>query len=73
VSLYRSVNCCGPYLDSFRGISHYEELVLQEGMSWGLDAAIRGATERLVHPSIPVSLEFGIGFVEMTRSRPSSL
>ncbi|OOO02605.1 MAG: Cobalt-zinc-cadmium resistance protein CzcA [Chromatiales bacterium USCg_Taylor] len=29
-------------------ISHYEDLVAQEGMEWGLDAAVRGATERLL-------------------------
>ena len=29
-------------------IAHYEDLVLKEGMAWNLEAAIRGATERLV-------------------------
>jgi Cu/Ag efflux pump CusA len=29
-------------------ISHYEELVRAEGVPWGLDTVIRGATERLV-------------------------
>jgi Cu/Ag efflux pump CusA len=28
-------------------ISHYEHLVLQEGMAWGMEAALRGASERL--------------------------
>ncbi|MFO0794890.1 MAG: efflux RND transporter permease subunit [Candidatus Brocadiaceae bacterium] len=28
-------------------ISHYEHLVSEEGMTWGLEAAIRGASERL--------------------------
>jgi CzcA family heavy metal efflux pump len=28
-------------------ISHYEHLVRQEGMAWGMEAAIRGASERL--------------------------
>src|SRR5258708_7708803 len=29
-------------------VSHYEHLVRFERMSWGLDAALRGAAERLV-------------------------
>lgn len=29
-------------------ISHYEDLVSEEGLEWGLDTAIRGASERLV-------------------------
>jgi len=29
-------------------ISHFEHLVNEEGMSWGLEAAIRGASERLM-------------------------
>ena len=29
-------------------ISHYEDLVSEEGLVWGLDTAIRGASERLV-------------------------
>jgi len=29
-------------------ISHYEHLVHVEGISWGLEAAIRGASERLI-------------------------
>ena len=29
-------------------ISHFEHLVAQEGMTWGLEAALRGAGERLM-------------------------
>jgi len=29
-------------------ISHYEDLATEEGMTWGLETAIRGATERLL-------------------------
>jgi CzcA family heavy metal efflux pump len=43
-------------------ISHYEELVLQEGISWGLDAAIRGATERLV-PILMTALVVALGLL----------
>ena len=31
-----------------RAISHFEHLVEHEGMTWSLDTAIRGASERLV-------------------------
>jgi Cu/Ag efflux pump CusA len=43
-------------------ISHYEELVLTEGMSWGPDAAIRGATERLV-PILMTALVVALGLL----------
>jgi Cu/Ag efflux pump CusA len=33
--------------NSIMMISHYEHLVEVEGMTWGVDAAIRGASERL--------------------------
>ena len=33
--------------NSIMMISHYEHLVLVEGMAWGLEAALRGASERL--------------------------
>jgi Cu/Ag efflux pump CusA len=29
-------------------ISHFEHLVNEEGMTWGLEAAARGASERLI-------------------------
>ncbi len=34
--------------NSIMMISHFEHLVDQEGMTWGLDAAMRGASERLI-------------------------
>jgi CzcA family heavy metal efflux pump len=34
--------------NSIMMISHFEHLVTQEGMSWGLDTALRGASERLM-------------------------
>jgi len=34
--------------NSIMMISHFEHLVEREGMTWGLDAAIRGASERLI-------------------------
>jgi Cu/Ag efflux pump CusA len=34
--------------NSIMMISHFEHLVGQEGMTWGLDAAMRGASERLI-------------------------
>src|SRR5512142_2578749 len=34
--------------NSIMMISHFEHLVDQEGMTWGLDAALRGASERLI-------------------------
>jgi CzcA family heavy metal efflux pump len=43
-------------------ISHYEELVLKEGMSWGLHVAIQGATERLV-PILMTALVVALGLL----------
>jgi Cu/Ag efflux pump CusA len=34
--------------NSIMMISHFEHLVTQEGMTWGPEAAIRGASERLM-------------------------
>jgi len=34
--------------NSIMMISHFEHLVTEEGMTWGLDAAMRGASERLM-------------------------
>jgi Cu/Ag efflux pump CusA len=45
-----------------RLISHYEELVLKEGMSWGSHAALRGATERLV-PILNTALVVALGLL----------
>ncbi len=43
-------------------ISHFEHLVRSEGMSWGLDAAVRGASERLV-PVVMTALVTGLGLL----------
>jgi len=42
--------------NSIMMISHFEHLVAEEGMTWGLDAAIRGASERL----IPILMTAGV-------------
>src|SRR6185503_12704963 len=34
--------------NSIMMISHFEHLVKEEGMTWGLEAAMRGASERLM-------------------------
>ncbi len=34
--------------NSLMMISHYEHLIREEGMTWGLETAIRGASERLI-------------------------
>jgi Cu/Ag efflux pump CusA len=43
-------------------ISHYEHLVNEEGMPWGLPAAIRGASERLM-PVLMTALVTGLGLL----------
>lgn len=43
-------------------ISHYEHLVAQEGMTWGLAAAVRGASERIV-PVLMTALVTGLGLL----------
>lgn len=43
-------------------ISHYEELVLREGLPWGLNTAIRGATERLM-PILMTALVVALGLL----------
>jgi len=45
-------------------ISHYEHLVTEEGMTWGLDAAIRGASER-VAPILMTALVTGLGLLPL--------
>lgn len=45
-------------------ISHYEHLVTAEGMTWGLDAALRGASERLV-PILMTALVTALGLLPM--------
>jgi len=45
-------------------ISHYEHLVSEEGMSWGLEAAIRGASERLA-PILMTATVTGLGLLPL--------
>jgi Cu/Ag efflux pump CusA len=45
-------------------ISHYEHLVGVEGMTWGLDTAIRGASERLA-PILMTALVTGLGLLPL--------
>ncbi len=50
--------------NSIMMISHYEHLVAVEDMSWGLDAAIRGASERLA-PIAMTALVTGLGLLPL--------
>jgi CzcA family heavy metal efflux pump len=45
-------------------ISHYEHLVAAEGMNWGLEAALRGASERLA-PILMTALVTGLGLLPL--------
>ena len=48
--------------NSIMMLSHYEHLVAVEGMTWGLAAALRGASERLV-PILMTALVTGLGLL----------
>ncbi|NBR84527.1 MAG: efflux RND transporter permease subunit [Verrucomicrobia bacterium] len=50
--------------NSIMMISHYEHLVAAEGMTWGLDCALRGASERLV-PILMTALVTGLGLLPL--------
>jgi CzcA family heavy metal efflux pump len=50
--------------NSIMMISHCEHLVTQEGLSWGLDAAVRGASERLV-PILMTALVTALGLLPL--------
>ena len=50
--------------NSMMMISHYEHLVFREGMSWGLDAALRGASERLV-PILMTAIVTALGLLPL--------
>jgi Cu/Ag efflux pump CusA len=45
-------------------ISHYEHLVEAEGMVWGLDTALLGASERLA-PILMTALVTGLGLLPL--------
>ncbi len=45
-------------------VSHYEHLVTVEGMVWGAEAALRGATERLI-PILMTALVTGLGLLPL--------
>jgi Cu/Ag efflux pump CusA len=50
--------------NSIMMISHFEHLVQQEGMTWGLPTAIRGASERLI-PILMTALVTAIGLAPL--------
>ncbi len=50
--------------NSIMMISHFEHLVQQEGMSWGLETAIRGASERLI-PILMTAIVTAIGLLPL--------
>ena len=50
--------------NSIMMISHFEHLVRQEGMTWGLEAAVRGSDERLV-PILMTALVTGLGLLPL--------
>jgi Cu/Ag efflux pump CusA len=50
--------------NSIMMISHYEHLVSVEGIPWGWDAAVRGATERLV-PILMTATVTGLGLLPL--------
>jgi Cu/Ag efflux pump CusA len=50
--------------NSIMMISHFEHLVVQEGMEWGRAAAFRGASERLI-PILMTALVTGLGLLPL--------
>jgi Cu/Ag efflux pump CusA len=50
--------------NSIMMLSHYQHLVGQEGETWGLHAAIRGASERLI-PILMTSIVTAIGLLPL--------
>jgi Cu/Ag efflux pump CusA len=50
--------------NSIMMISHYEHLVSNEGVLWGRDASIRGATERLI-PILMTATVTGLGLLPL--------
>ena len=50
--------------NSMMMISHYEHLVTREGMTWGAEAALRGASERLV-PILMTAIVTALGLLPL--------
>jgi CzcA family heavy metal efflux pump len=50
--------------NSMMMISHYEHLVTSEGMTWGAEAALRGASERLV-PILMTAIVTALGLLPL--------
>jgi Cu/Ag efflux pump CusA len=50
--------------NSIMMISHFEHLIEHEGMTWGLDTAIRGASERLI-PILMTALVTALGLLPL--------
>ena len=50
--------------NSIMMVSHFEHLVQREGMTWDFDAAIRGASERLL-PILMTALVTGLGLLPL--------
>jgi Cu/Ag efflux pump CusA len=50
--------------NSIMMVSHFEHLVRQEGMVWGPEAAIRGASERLL-PILMTALVTALGLLPL--------
>jgi Cu/Ag efflux pump CusA len=45
-------------------VSHFEHLVNEEGMTWGVEAAMRGASERLM-PILMTALVTSLGLLPL--------
>lgn len=50
--------------NSMMMLSHYQHLIEEEGMSWGLESAVKGATDRLV-PILMTSLVTALGLLPL--------
>lgn len=57
--------------NSIMMISHFEHLVQREGMVWGLDTALRGASERLL-PILMTALVTGLGLLPLALASGSA-